>query len=133
MTEPKLAVWKKSQPFLRDPVKSRHPIRMSRDRNLLGPRAGLSALAQYSMLGEPHNAVVALCAPDWKLLRQREAVTEAASDEPDAIIVEVWSYAPTLLAGEGVVDRLSLYLSLRGDADERVEAALDQMLGDVAW
>ena len=133
LTEPRLAVWKKAQPFLRDPVKSRCPIRLARDLDLPGPRAGLSALARYSMLAEPHNAVVALSTRDWKLLRQREAVTEAAGDEPDGLIVEVWSYAPTLLATEGVVDRLSLYLSLRGNPDERIEAALDEMMEAVAW
>ena len=133
LTEPKLAVWKKSQPFLHDPVKSRHPIRIAPVRGLPGPIAGLSALAQYSMLAEPHNAVVALSALDWKLLRQKEAVTEAAGDEPDAIIVEVWSYAPTLFTSDGVVDRLSLYLSLHGNPDERIEAAIDQMMEDAAW
>ena len=133
LTEPKLTVWKKSQPFLRDPVTSRHPILMTRERDLPGPGAGLSALARYSMLAEPHNAVVALSAREWKSLRKGQTVIEAAGDEPDVLIVEVWSYAPTLLGGEGVVDRLSLYLSLRGDADERIDAALAQMMEDVAW
>ena len=133
LTEPKLAVWKKSQPFLRDPVKIRRPIRMMRDRDLPGPIAGLSALARYSMLGDPHNTIVAMSARDWKLLSQHQTVIETASDESDVLIVEVWSYPPTLLACEGVVDRLSLYLSLRKDPDERIEAALDQMMENIAW
>jgi hypothetical protein len=31
------------------------------------------------------------------------------------------------------VDRLSLYLSLREDMDERVRSALDEMMLGVAW
>lgn len=133
LTEPKLAIWKQSQPFLRNPVKSRIPIRMTPELDLPGPIAGLSALARYSMLGEPDNTVVALSARDWKSLRQRQTVTEAAGGESGGLIVEVWNYDPALLAREGVVDRLSLYLSLRGDPDERIEGALDQMMGEVAW
>jgi DNA-binding MarR family transcriptional regulator len=129
LTEPKDAIWKKAQSFLRDPVKSRRPIRMTPGRDIPGPLAGLSALSRYSMLGEPDNTVVALSARNWKLLRQQDTVTEAAGE----LIVEVWSYDPTLLAREGVVDRLSLYLSLRRDPDERIETALDQMMGEVAW
>jgi hypothetical protein len=37
----------------------------------------------------------------------------------------VWSYKPELFAKERVVDRLSLYLSLKDNEDERVQAALE--------
>jgi hypothetical protein len=47
--------------------------------------------------------------------------------------VEVWSYPPKATADGPVVDRLSLYLSLRGTADERVEVALNQLLEDMKW
>ncbi|MBN1342443.1 MAG: MarR family transcriptional regulator [Phycisphaerae bacterium] len=133
LAEPKPDVWKKAQPFLRDPVTSRHAIKMARRRGLPGPRAGLSALARYSMLAEPRNVVVALSRENWKSLRQQDAVTEAAMDEPNGLNVEVWSYAPTLFAGNGSVDRVSLYLSLRETNDERIESALDQMMRDVEW
>jgi hypothetical protein len=32
-----------------------------------------------------------------------------------------------------VVDRLSLFLSLRDEKDERVEAALEQMMKEMPW
>lgn len=133
LTQPKSEIWKKAQPFLRSPVKSCHPIEMARRRNLPGPRAGLSALANYSMLAEPRNAIVALSREDWKSLQFQDAVTEATEDEPNGLSVEVWSYPPTLFASDGLVDRFSLYLSLREAKDERVEAALDQMMRGVAW
>ena len=40
----------------------------------------------------------------------------------------MWRYNPHLLSKEDKVDELSLALSLRDDADERVEAAVDEML-----
>ena len=39
----------------------------------------------------------------------------------------------SLLAEDGALDRLSLYLSMRGDPDERVQAALNDMLEAVKW
>jgi len=118
---------------LKSPVKSRHTIHMAHNKRLPGPQAELSALAHYSMLAEPKNVAVALSREDWKALQQRDAVTRAMPDETNALIVEVWSYAPTLFASDGWVDRLSLYLSLRDTQDERVQAALDQVLEEVPW
>jgi DNA-binding MarR family transcriptional regulator len=126
-------VWKTAQPLLKSPAKSRHTIHMAHNKGLPGPQAELSALAHYSMLAEPKNMAVALSREDWKALQQRDAVTHAMPDETNALIVEVWSYAPTLFASDGWVDRLSLYLSLRDTQDERVQAALDQVLEEVPW
>lgn len=131
--EPRPEVWKKAQPFLRSPVKSQHVIRIMQHRELPGPRAGLSALAEYSMLSEPQSVAIALRREDWTSLQQQDAVEEAALDEPGALSVEVWTYAPTLFASRGLVDRLSLYLSLCDTEDERVAAALDRMMGDLEW
>lgn len=126
-------VWKKAEPLLRTPVLGRHTIRLRPDRSLPGPRAGASALAHYSMLAEPANRTIALGRKDWKELRQRDGAAEVMPDEPGGMAVEVWGYAPTLFASDGWVDRLSLFLSLRGTQDERVQAALDQMLKELPW
>ncbi|MCD4670922.1 MAG: transcriptional regulator, partial [Actinomycetia bacterium] len=131
LEEPKREIWAKAQSFLRNPVKKRRNIRPMQHK-LPGPRAGLSALPRYSMLAEPENTVVALSQEAWKSLQQREAVVKVAVHDPDVLNVEIWSYAPTLFAGD-VVDPLSLYLSLRGAKDERVEAAIEHMIEDVKW
>jgi DNA-binding MarR family transcriptional regulator len=133
LAEPAQEVWKKAQPFLRTPVHSRHWIRLVQPHKLPGPLAGLSALAHYSMMAEPNNMVIAVRRQDWVQLRKSGTVLEDAMDEPDALNVEVWKYPPAVLSSDGVVDRLSLYLSLRETEDERVEAALDKMIGEVAW
>ncbi len=131
--ERKQDVWKKAQPLLRTPVKNRHTIQMLRDGTLPGPQAGLSALAHYSMLAEPQNVAVALSGEDWKSLQHTDVVTTAMPEEPNAMIVEVWSYDPMLFATNGWIDRLSLYLSLRDMKDERVQAALAQMMEETSW
>lgn len=126
-------VWKKAQPVLRSPVKDCRAIRWPGNNQLPGPEAGLTALAHYSMLAEPRNRTVALSREDWKSLQQRGEATKAFEDEPDAILVEVWRYAPTLFASEGRIDRLSLYLSLRHMEDERIQGALEEMMEEIKW
>jgi len=133
LVESRRELWEKAQPLLKSPVKGCHAIQVLRDRHLPGPQAGLSALAHYSMLAEPKNIVVALSRENWKSLRQRDDVQLAIPDEEHSMIVEVWSYAPPLFARDGLVDRLSLYLSLRDMADERVQVALDQAVEGLPW
>ena len=129
----KPAVWKKAQEFLRSPVAGRHSVRMEHRQELPGPLAGLSALAHYSTLTEPQGTVIAVSREGWRTLLKQQAAVEIPVDEPDGLVVEVWNYAPTLFASSGIVDRLSLYLSLRETKDERVEAALNQMTENIPW
>jgi len=49
-------------------------------------------------------------------------------DEEYDTAIEIWRYDPSLTAENGVVDRLSLFLSLRGSDDVCVEIALDEMM-----
>ena len=45
-------------------------------------------------------------------------------------VVEVWRYDPKLLGENGMVDRLSLYLSLRDTEDERVRKEVKKLIID---
>ena len=126
-------IWAKAQPFLRSPIKKRFFISLSNPEPP-GPRAGLEALAHYSMLAKPDNPVFALSREDWKSLNQHRQVNKLPNKEPGALEIEAWSYAPTLFAKNKLVDRLSLYLSLQGSKDERIEAALEEMMkGQPPW
>lgn len=124
--------WTKAQPFLRSPVTKRLFIR----RVEVNPgqiRAGLTALAGYSMLTAPPYMTYALSREDWKHLRNLHNLIEIPAQDPDALEIEVWSYRPLLFAERDIVDRLSLYLSLQGESDERTQAALDEMMRQVRW
>ena len=125
-------IWEKGQSFLRSPVNKRLFIR--RTESAEAPiRAGLTALAHYSMLAPPPHTVHALSREDWKALRRRHKIIEVPAQDPDGIEIEVWWYPPALFAEDGIVDRLSLYLSLKDDHDERTEAALEEMMEKFKW
>lgn len=47
--------------------------------------------------------------------------------------VEAWWYDPAKLANGGVVDPLSLSLSFQQSEDERIEAAVEEMIQGMQW
>jgi hypothetical protein len=125
-------IWEKAQSFLRSPVNKRLFIR--RTEGAEAPiRAGLTALAHYSMLAPPAHTIYALSREDWKALRRRHKIIEVPARDPDGSEIEVWWYPPALFAEDGIVDRLSLYLSLKDDHDERTETALEEMMEKFKW
>jgi hypothetical protein len=75
----------------------------------------------------------ALSREDWKAIRQKHKIVEVPAQDPDASEVEVWWYPPALFAEDGFVDRLSLFLSLKDERDERTEAALQEMMEKLKW
>jgi len=129
-------LWETSLPRLSSPVVRAHLVR--------GPlvergtascaglfRAGVSALSDLTNLADDvpvtyaaSKAVVAASGPSL------ERVT--FEDDANARL-EVWRHAPEVLSTAGRVDALSLYLSLRDNPDERVQAALVDMLEMVRW
>ena len=87
-----------------------------------------SALSEYTMLNPP--AVKYLAAGSIAVWENVSSVKLQNSD--DQYAVELWRYDPKKLADGSCVDRLSLALSLDGSGDERVEAAVEEML-DQVW
>lgn len=128
----KQEVWERSIRFLRNPVIQRLYLNQSvpvPD----GIYAGLSALARYSSLAEPANPVWAVNSTTGRSLTLKYRTDELSIKDLHVNEIEVWSYDPKLFADAGVVDRLSLFLSLRDEKDERVEAALEQMMKEMKW
>ncbi len=125
-------LWQSALPLLRSPVKQRKHIRRLDD-HAIGVTAGLTALADRSMLAGPKIPVVAVSSEQWKIRKGDTACFNATADDPDAVEVEVWTYDPKLFSDGSIVDRFSLLLSLKGNEDERVEAALEKMMEAVKW
>lgn len=96
------------------------------------PMAGESALAARTMLGAPQVPCVAIYKASGKDLALT-AQEEQWSDGKDVIRVEAWRYDPERFAGAGVVDPVSLYMSLVDCTDERVQGALEDMMEGYAW
>jgi len=123
-------LWQQVLPFLDSPISMRKLVASPLPVGT-GLPAGLSALAHYTDLAEPKIPTLALDIKQWKALRPR--LEEVAVREPGIIEIERWKYPPDKLAGTQAVDRLSLYLALRGDADERVEGAVATLLEEMQW
>ena len=85
---------------------------------------GYSALAEYSMLNEPNvRSYAAERISQWK-----DVTTNSLQNSKVQVAVEMWRYNPRKLSTRNTVDELSLALTLREDADERVEEAVEEML-----
>jgi hypothetical protein len=123
-------LWKAALEYFRTPVKRRVYALVTKE---VGIKAGLTALAEHSMLAEPSNKVVAMNSSQWKEFVSNGSLKEINFLEQNAIEVELWSYDPKLFTDDGTVDRLSLYLSLCGTEDERIGMALDEMMEKYPW
>lgn len=125
-------IWKRAEPLLINPIKKKICIQYL-DAVKTFPIAGIRALARFSMLTEPVRPTYALSSKDWRLFKEQNTIIEIAEQEPDALNIEVWRYSPQLFAKDSIVDPLSLYLSLKDSHDERVEAALEELLEHMRW
>lgn len=89
--------------------------------------SGYSALSEYSMLNPPTvKRFAASSISTWE-----KTSPLRLNDPNEQCAVELWRYDPKKLSAGGRVDRLSLALALRGDKDERVEEAVEEMLDEV--
>lgn len=125
-------LWEEALPYLGSPARKRLFAAASVPLEG-GTLAGQSALARYTMLAEPRAPVLAFSSEEWKARVRGGGIMETALPEPGGYEIELWKYSPEQLARQGVVDRLSLYLSLKDVKDERVQAALDELLAGVEW
>lgn len=126
-------LWLQAQPLLASPISRRRYLVDVAPSGRKGLVAGLSALATYSALADPTVPVVALDRVTAKDLLGARSIQELPTADEADLEVEVWTYKPGLLSEGPAVDRLSLYLSLRDDTDERVQSALDEMMRGVTW
>lgn len=132
--EPRAALWTRARPLMRSPVKSRLTV-APRPEPPLARDAGLTALAAYGMLAAPPLPTCAVSATEWNAIRDQHSLveTDLAEAHPHACELQIWSYSPSLLSRERVVDPLSLFLSLQDDPDERVEMALQHLIEALPW
>lgn len=115
--------WQLALPFLRSPVRRRLHVAYDKIESHW-PLAGLSALAERTMLNESSWAVYATHSiPD--LLPFPGAL-------PGTVELQVWTYRADW-HGNHIVDPLSLILSLRDDLDPRVQSAVEEIEEQLPW
>lgn len=100
--------------------------------NILLPEAGLSALSHYTMISIPKNTTYAVWKDEWNKICKDSSISKLIEPEQTEsnIKLQIWSYPPTLKVKRNIVDKHSLFLSLRNSEDERIEQALEDMLAE---
>lgn len=86
-----------------------------------------SALAHYSMLAETEQRHWAIGKEVFK------SISLDYNSDFGEHVIEVWKYNPKLLAKDGYIDELSLYLLLKEHTDERVQIELDKLINNKSW
>ena len=126
-------VWTRALPYLRSPVKKTVCVARAELPKLDWSYAGLTALAQYTLIADGKNPVYAMSASEYHRAEMSHLVNEQEYLEKDSLVIEQWRYRPKVLTIDQTVDRLSLYLALRDERDERIEAALGELIEGVKW
>lgn len=124
------SLWAKAQPYLRNPVRATvytdSHLSLEADDKL----SGMNALAHYSCLNQVRQHTMALGRQDFKSLS-----TSGIEINPveGSTAIQEWIYPPTICPESEYVDPLSLWLSLTGDNNPRVEDALEQLIENMKW
>lgn len=126
-------VWEQAKPMLRSPVTRTVWVRPTP--KWMPPRvrvAGMSALAQQSLLADPPIPVYAVSAAQWKAATQA-GIKLLMEPAEGCCEWQLWNYSPELLSDTRKVDPLSLTLSLQNEPDERVQLALEELRKHFPW
>lgn len=129
-------LWNASLPSLQSPVIVEKAVQLEALNTTLFFKAGLTALAEYTMLADDTIPTFAIFISDWRNAVKNKKITEIPFPDETGARVEVWGYNPHLLAADtenSTVDRLSLYLSCKDHTDERVQGALQELMKGVQW
>lgn len=89
--------------------------------------SGINALSEYSMINREGRYCYAITKEAYK------NIASLTQKEYGANVIEVWRYDPRLLSKTNTVDKLSLYLSLRNNEDERVQIELENLINGIQW
>lgn len=120
-------LWNFCEKFLRNPIEISHfSTETARIKEF--KIAGESALSRYTLLSE-NTLTIAISKKELTRMNKQFKNWDRYGD----CQVQTWIYDPKILADGDSVDRLSLYLSLKENYDERVQIELDNMINDLKW
>lgn len=117
---------KKLNPYLINPIK-----KLLYSKGFVGLKSGIYALSEKTILAANDNdmtyAVDTVGANKINIISKEEFLAIGG------IKIEVWGYNPNILASAGIVDDISLILSLQDQKDERVLSAIAELKGKYQW
>ena len=126
-------LWEQAQPLLINPVEERiFCDELLSEEHF--PTCGINALAHYTWLNPDPERIIMMTAKQLRDLRASGALVRP-NEYDGSIIIEAWKYPPVASVGTQAewVDRLSLAISLREDADPRVEGEVERLMNDIQW
>lgn len=118
---------KEAMPYLKSPI---YRVIYAEKNHLSDtlPLAGVSALAERTMIGEPIVEQRAVSRKTFAGLKLDD-VQEGELPDSGTVQVQIWSYEP-LVAGRQWIDKVSLALSLVEEDDERINGQLDVLFDE---
>ena len=132
-------IWERAKPYFKSPVKqiiwTHKPIHLKSTDYYL---AGISALSELSMINPDSETCYAISNQAWQKIK--ENVVSLPEKEEGATCYQIWSYEPRMYREKNLnlktlphVDIPSLWLSLRDNADPRIQSALNQIEKGIRW
>ena len=119
-------LWEKTKPYLASPVRKVMGLAAQPQEGCV--IAGVDALAALGRLNDQPPTVFAT-AFDGFAKRGFDIVSAIGAP----YLLQLWSYAPQRLGGDGGMDVLSLVLSLADERDDRVQIEIDRILEEFKW
>ena len=119
-------LWEQAQGFFQNPVDRT----LFTDQTLVDKQAcvsNINALSHLTMINDERKRYYAITKTDVNKIAVE--TNNYAGDNT----IELWRYNPYPLSDDGFVDKLSLYLLLKDDTDERVQTELDKMINRIQW
>lgn len=120
------ALWGKAQQYLQNPAQQ-----IIYTDETLSPKtmclSNINALSHYTMLNDEGREYYAVYKKGLKELKIK------TNKHYGNNTIEVWRYDPDILCNDNYVDKLSLYLLLKDNEDERVQGELEQMIKEIEW
>jgi hypothetical protein len=126
-------LWDRALLHLTSPVEAHLWARFERSKKAKRIAAGLTGLGLHTSIADDPIPTIALWRNTVRAGLTAGDLRQCAIPDDAEARVEVWSYDPSILASGHCADPLSLYLSLRGSPDERIQKALVELMEEVKW
>ena len=126
----KKELWIKAESLMLNPIKNTIYYTGILENNELR-KTNINALSDYSDLN-PTTIRYYAAKPGYIQWLTDEYPNKTGQLEGD-IYIEEWKYNPQKLSKTDTVDKLSLYLCLKENKDERVQDALEQLIKTMPW
>ena len=126
-------LWEQAQPLLVNPVEERIYCDELLTEEFF-TTCGINALAHYTWLNPDPERTIMMTVKQLRDFRASGLIVRPNEFDGN-ISIEAWKYPPVASIGTKAewVDRLSLAVSLREDADPRVEGEGERLINDIEW